>query len=378
MQSELYKAYTNARKGKRKTLEEHIFELNDIENIILLAKDIASRTYEPSRSKAFIIHDPVVREIFAAPFRDRIVHHFIYNQVSPWWERHFIEDSYSCRKDKGTLYSQKRFEHHARTASDNFKSDIFVAKLDIKNYFASLNRKKLFARAIWGLDQQFSKQKDELYWTLRFLWKKIIFDNPTKNVEILGNKSDWLALPKEKSLFNQKPGYGIVIGNLTSQLLSNIYLDQLDRYIKFNLGYKHYGRYVDDFYIITRIEEKDKLLNDIRKIEFFLDGLDLKLHPKKQIFTNLKHGVNFTGSTLFPGYILPGKRVRQNAKKTFYNFAAGQAELESVVSYLGHMEHINSTKFLANTFDSLGWDFEPTENRPQAVKGPDSATQRTD
>lgn len=360
----LYTAYLEARKGKRKTTGEHIFELNDMDNLMTLAADIAERSYRPSRSTAFIIRDPVVREIFAAPFRDRVVHHFIYNQVSPWWERHFIEDSYSCRKNKGTLYSQKRFEHHARSVSNNFRYEVFVAKLDIKNYFASLNRKKLYERAVWGLDQQFTEARNELYWTLRFLWEKIIFDDPVKGARILGNKTDWQALPKEKSLFYQKPGYGIVIGNLTSQLLSNIYLDQLDHYITFNLGYKHYGRYVDDFYIMVKASDKKKLTNDVKKIELFLDSLNLELHPKKRVFTELKHGVNFTGSTLFPGYILPGKRVRQNAKKAFYDFATGRGEIESVVSYLGHMKHINSTRFLADIFDSLGWDFEPTKNRP--------------
>ena len=374
---ELHKAYLDTRAGKRKTRDEHLFELNDIENILLLSKDIQERTYKPSPSRAFVIHDPVAREIFAAPFRDRVVHRFIDNQVAPWWDKRFIEDSYSCRKGKGTLYSQKRFQYHARSVSDNYHTEIFAAKLDIKNYFASLDRKRLYQRAIWGLDRQFGNYQTDLYWTLRFLWEVVIFDDPTKNVKIVGSKRDWQALPREKSLFNQSRGCGIVIGNLTSQLLSNIYLDQLDRYVKFELGHKHYGRYVDDFYILVKMNEKQQLLSDIKKIDFFLSGLGLTLHPNKRTLTNLRNGVNFTGSTMFPGYIIPGKRVRKNAKRAFRNFAAGNAELESVVSYLGYMQHVNSKKFLAAVFDSLGWDFGP-KNRTAAAKGPDSATQRTD
>ena len=357
LRRELYKAYLAARKGKRKTEDEHLFEVNAMENIFILASASKNRTYEPSPSKAFIIRDPVVREIFAAPFRDRVVHHFIYNQVSEWWDRHFLPDAYSCRENKGTLYSQKRFEKHARAVSDNFKEEIFVAKLDIKSYFTSLNRKKLYERAIWGLDRQFKPNKTELYYTLRFLWEKVIFDDPVKNVKIIGKREDWRALPKEKSLFNQPKGRGIVIGNLTSQLLSNIYLDQLDRYITFTLGYKHYGRYVDDFYILVKMSEKEKLLSDIAKIEFFLEGLELELHPKKRTFVNLKHGAGFTGSVMFPGYILPGKRIRKNTKQAFTNFANGNGEIETVISYLGHMKHTNSRKFLAELFDSLGWEF---------------------
>lgn len=378
---ELYKAYLDTRTGKRKTRDEHLFELNDVESILLLAEDIQERTYMPSPSKAFVIHDPVAREIFAAPFRDRIVHRFIYNQVEPWWGKHFIEDSYSCRKNKGTLYSQKRFQHHARAVSNNYSAEVFVAKLDIKNYFASLDRKQLYKRAIWGLDRQFKDYKGDLYWILRYLWEVTIFDDPTKNVKIVGNIKDWQSLPNEKSLFNQPKGRGIVIGNLTSQLLSNIYLDQLDRYIRFGLGYKHYGRYVDDFYILVKLDEKQKLLSDIKKIEFFLDGLGLALHPNKRTLTNLKNGVNFTGSTMFPGYIIPGKRIRKNARNAFWNFATGNAKIESVVSYLGYMQHLNSKKFLAKVFDSLGWDFQfetENKNRHMAVKDPDSATHRTD
>ena len=362
----LWIAYLEARKGKRKTFDEHIFELNDIENIVNLRDDILNRTYEPSPSEAFIIHDPVIREIFAAPFRDRIVHHLIYDFTYDWWDKHFIPDSYSCRVGRGTLYGKQRFERHARAASNNFSEDIFVAKLDLSGYFMSLNRKKLLERALWGLDRQFKNNKGKVYWMLRYLWRQTIMDDPVSKMRIRGKIKDWDKVPKNKSLIHQPKGYGIVIGNLTSQLLSNIYLDQLDRYITFNLGYKHYGRYVDDFYIIVKMSEKEKLLGDIKKIENYLKTLELTLHPKKRTFTSLSHGINFLGDTLYPGYMVPGKRVKTKTKKAFRDFAEGHGDIESVTSYLGHLKHTNSTKFLSEVFDSLGWDFEPGERNTTA------------
>ncbi len=355
---QLFRAYQEARKGKRKTFDEHNFELNDAKNLYNLRKDILNRTYLPSPSEAFIIHDPVIREIFAAPFRDRIVHHFIYDVTYNWWDKRFIPDSYSCRENKGTLYGIKRFEKHARSASNNFKNPLFIAKLDIQGYFMSLKRTRLYERAVWGLDKQFQNDKNQLYWTIRFLWEKVIFDDPVKKMRIRGKWKDWEKLPKSKSLLHQPPGQGIVIGNLTSQLLSNVYLDQLDRYVTFDLNYKHYGRYVDDFYIIVDLKDKNKLLNDIPRIEAYLKMIGLVLHPKKRTFVTLDQGVNFLGSTLYNGYKIPGKRLKSNTKNTFIHFAEGHADIESVVSYLGHLKHLNSRTFLQALFDSLGWDYE--------------------
>lgn len=353
---ELWKAYLEARKGKRKTMDEHKFELNDFQNILQLRNDILDRKYHPSRGVAFIIHDPVTREIFAAPFRDRSVHHFLYNICGEWWDRHLIVDSYSCRVGKGTLYGQQRLAKHIRSTTNNFTESAFVAKLDIQGYFMSLKREKLFDRVNWGLERQFANNKNQLYRTVKYLWKEIIFDDPVKDVVVRGNRSDWNNLPHNKSLFYQPKGQGIVIGNLTSQLLSNIYLDQLDRFVTFTLGYKHYGRYVDDFYIIVPMSQKNQLLRDIEVIENFLKSLDLTLHPKKRYFQVVEKGIPFIGAVAYPGYITPTKRVQKRCRNAFQKVAEGNGNIETVISYLGHLKHQNSTKILKKIFDELGWD----------------------
>ena len=353
----LYDAYLEARKGKRKTADEHKFEVNEYANLLNLYQTIIDRTYEPSRGITFLISRPVMREIFAAPFRDRIVHHFLYKVSNDWWDRHFIDSSFSCRDNKGTLYAQKTLEKHIRRATQNYTRPGFVMKIDLKGYFMSLERKKLYKLVLWGLDRQFEGRKDELYETVKFLWGKVIFDDPTRGVKVRGNPRGWRKLPRDKSLFTQPAGRGIVIGNLTSQLMSNIMLNQLDRFITMKLGYKYYGRYVDDAYIIVSMEQKEQLLRDIKVIEEYLKSLGLTLHPKKRYAENTKHGVPFLGVVVHEGYIVPGNRVKKNCRQAFTYFAEGRGELESVISYLGHLEHINSKKFLKKVFDELGWDF---------------------
>lgn len=351
---ELWRAYLAARTGKRKTTDEHRFELNAFENIAILKDDILHRTYKPSRGVCFIIHDPVTREIFAAPFRDRIVHHFLYNISYDWWDKRLITDSYSCRIGKGTLYGQKRLAHHIRSVTDNFTKPAFAIKADLQGYFMSLDRKILVQRINWGLERQFEGDYGQLYHTVKYLWKEVIMDDPVKGVKIRGKWSDWDTLPPTKSLFYQPKGKGIVIGNLTSQVLSNIYLDQLDRFITITLKYKHYGRYVDDFYIIVPENQKAQLLRDMEVIKNYIASLGLTLHPKKLYKQSTKHGVPFTGVVVHEGYIVPGNRVKGKCVKAFYNFVAGHGSAETIQSYLGHLEHINSIKFLKKLFDDLG------------------------
>lgn len=371
---EFWLAYNNARKGKRHTVDEHRFELNAMANIINLCHAATRRHYCPGRGVAFIVRDPVIREIVAAPFRDRVIHHFLYNICADWWDRRFIPDSYSCRKGKGTLYAEKRVLRHITQVTQHYTTSAFAVKLDIQGYFMSLQHEKLYQRILWGLEQQFyhsSKSdlennircsptdKTKLYNLLKYLWHQVIFDKPMQNIAIRGQRSDWKLLPHSKSLFNQPAGQGIVIGNLTSQLLSNIFLDQLDRFVNFELGYKHYGRYVDDFFIIVPLEKREQLLRDIPIIRHYLKSqLGLTLHPRKQHAQVVEKGIPFVGGVIYPGFIVPGKRSKRKCYQSAYKLAAGaNSNLEGFVSRLGSLEHICHRKFLKQLFDSFGWDY---------------------
>ncbi len=378
----LWVAYEDARKGKRGTIDEHRFELNDMQNIIALRDSLVRHCYQPSRGVTFVVHDPVVREIVAAPFRDRVVHHFLYNICADWWDRRFIVDSYSCRKNKGVLFGQQRLEQHIRQATKNFTQPAFAVSLDIRSYFISLNHKKLYERIVWGLDRQFKLEtlvedlppdylkrngilcqpfdRERLYHLAKFVWHQVIYDDPMRGITMRGSRADWAVLPSHKSLFNRRPGRGIVIGNLTSQLVSNIFLDQLDRFITMELGYKHYGRYVDDFYMIVPMEQKEQLLRDVNAIESFLyNELDLQLHPQKRRKQPVDKGVPFIGAVAYPGFIVPGQRAKRKTYQAAYNFTTNATgDLEGIVSREGTMLHINSRKFFRDLFESFGWEFD--------------------
>ncbi len=383
---ELWRAYEVARKGKRKTVDEHRFELNEMENILQLRDSIVRRYYQPSRGVTFVVHDPVTREIVAAPFRDRVIHHFLYNVCANWWDRRFITDSYSCRKNKGVLFGQQRLAQHVRQATLNYTQPAFSVSLDIQSYFLSLCHDKLYQRICWGLDRQFQKvnpqpnlpetywrkndiicapyDRERLYQTVRFLWKQVIYDDPMRDITIRGSRADWASLPPNKSLFNRQPGYGIVIGNLTSQLLSNIYLDQLDRFVTMDLGYKHYGRYVDDFYIIAPLRQKQQLIRDIKVIETYLaEELHLTLHPHKRRQQLVNKGIPFIGAVVYPGFIVPGHRAKRNAYRAAYKLATtGTGDVEGMISREGTLLHINSRKFFKRLFDDFGWEYDWREN----------------
>jgi len=345
----LYAAYLKARKGKRGTVDEQRFERHADIYLSKLLEEIDHRTYRPSRGIAFIIREPVIREIFAAPFRDRIVHHLIFNFVGDWWDRRFINDNYSCRKGKGTLFAVGRLDHHIRSVSQNFHRPAFVLKLDIQGYFMSLPRDRLFEVAEWGIRRQFGEDSQK-YKLCKFLWWQIIFDDPTEGVKIRGSDKEWRDLPKPKSLFHARPGCGIVIGNLTSQLLSNMYLDKLDRYVTMELGTKHYGRYVDDFYLVSA--DKAELLAAADRIKRFLTDIGLCLHPKKMMLQEVNRGIPFLGAVVYPYRIHPGQRTKRNLRNAVraYKRAGGDdlnimaPEMVSMVSYYGLTQHYRHRK----------------------------------
>ena len=358
----LWLAYLEARKAKRRTDDEFRFEVNAVENIKILRDDILERRYEPSRGIAFIVHDPVIREIFAAPFRDRVVHHFLYNMVADWWDKRLIYDSYSCRKGKGVLLGVQRLRKMENQAISKYKEPVYIIKMDIQGYFMSLPRNGLFERVVWGLDRQFpasgQARRPREYYVTKYLWRKVIFDDPIVGVQKRGHEEEWIKLPNSKSLFCQPKGKGIVIGNLSSQLLSNIYLDMLDRYVCNTLKYKYYGRYVDDFFLLVPESQLDKAMRDIEAIRIFLEGIHLKLHPKKMYVQNVNRGVTFLGVRIYPNRLLPGTRLTGRYRKAVMEVAVGLRDASSVMSYMGHMKHLKSTKIQKEIFDLVGWEYQ--------------------
>ena len=308
-----------------------------------------------------MIRKPVVREIFAAQYRDRVVHHVVFDSIYDWWDRRFLYDVYSCRVGKGTLMGIERLYSHIEKASQGFRMPTYVLKMDIKGYFMSINRKSLLKKVMWGLEQQFKGLEFTFeFETLKFLITQIIMDDPAEGAIRKGPISDWDDVPPSKSLFCQAKGVGIVIGNLTSQLFSNIFLNELDRFIYYKLGYKHYGRYVDDFYVVLTEDQVAKMMNeDVPKIAAFLSNeLGLTLHPNKtKLYNAQKELVPFLGARTGYGRVLPGERTLSNAFNAFLEVEAGIRSVDSVASYMGHMKGMNSTTFLCQMFEKMGWEY---------------------
>jgi len=307
---DLFLAYYDARRNKRNTINALKFEINYESNVLKLCDEILTGNYKPLPSICFIVNKPVQREIFAAEFRDRVIHHFIFNHISPVFEKYFIHDSYSCRKNKGTHFGISRIDHFIRSCSQNYILDAYILKLDIKGYFMAINKSILFQKVKSVLLRQQHALDFNLQLELELI-EKAIFNDPVIGCRIKGGKSDWNGLPSSKSLFYSQPGCGLPIGNLTSQLFSNVYLNEFDHYIKNDLGIKYYGRYVDDFVIVH--QNKDYLKTLIPKIRDYLhEELHLQLHPNKIYLQHFTKGVKFLGAIIKPHRVYIANRTKGN------------------------------------------------------------------
>ena len=359
-------AYMAARRGKRATHDMHEFELNWQKNILNLAKALEERVYEPGSSIAFVIFDPKVREIFAAPAKDRSAHHLLYGMSAGWYDKRFVSTSTSCRVGRGTLFAINMAQKQMLEVTENCTKKARVVKLDLAGYFMSLPREKLSKVIVKGLDKQFAPYKGRtaaalVYALCKYLWEKVLLDDPVKRARKRGAQTNWdpATLPPNKSLYSQPEGYGIVIGNLTSQLASNIYLDRLDKFVTVTLGYKYYGRYVDDFYIMVAEEDFEQLKRDIKLIEKFLrDELGLVLHPKKRYVQSVYKGLPYLGARIYPRCRYPSDRLQANFRRAVYEYHYSGKGVESVISYLGHMKHLDAGGFIRKVFQEVGWDYE--------------------
>lgn len=306
--SELFQAYQLCRKNKRHTVNAVVFETNYEQNLIQLWQEINLGTYTPGRSVAFIIEKPVKREIFAADFRDRVVHHLIISKINPYFEKQFIFDSYACRLGKGTHFGIRRADKFIRQCSENYSKDCFILKLDIQGFFMNINRDALFSRLSLFIEQKYVGADMA---RLIELCRKVIFNDPVRNCIKKSSSKKWAGLPESKSLFHSPDNSGLPIGNLSSQIFANFYLDKFDHFIKHDLQIKYYGRYVDDFIVVH--PSKAYLKSLIPEISIFLKNeLHLTLHPKKIYLQHYSKGVKFLGTIIKPNRIYIANRTKGN------------------------------------------------------------------
>lgn len=316
-------------------------------------------------STCFIVNHPKKREVFAAAFRDRIIHHLYYGYAHELFERTFIQDTYSCIKNRGTHYGIQRLGKHIRQETDNYNRTAYVLKMDICGYFMSIDRCLLLSIANNTLSKmryhRIAHNKETMWDDLIdfdlifYLTKEIIMLDPTANCIFRSDKSEWNGLPMSKSLFHTDKDCGLPIGNLTSQLFSNVFLNEFDQYIKRTLKCKHYGRYVDDAFIVS--QDKEFLKSIIPQIKKFLEEiLHLTLHMGKTRIYECKYGVEFLGAFIKPHrtYISNQCLRRISTKVNMLNtISLNTSPLPSVNSYLGILKHYSSFNIRKELFTKI-------------------------
>jgi RNA-directed DNA polymerase len=319
----LLRAYLDCRKHKRNSGSALAFEQNLERNLGALHQELSDGSYSPGKSICFIITRPKAREVWAAEFRDRIVHHLFYNHVSPRFHASFIADSCACIPGRGTMYAGKRLEAKIRSITQNWSQQAFYLKLDLANFFVAIDK-----NILRGL---LEKRITEPFWLA--LADTILFHDPRDNFEYQGRVDLLDRVPVHKRLTNHPAHLGLPIGNLSSQFFANIYLNELDQFCKHKVGAKHYIRYVDDFILL---HESPQWLNESKaKIEQFLEHkLNAKLNPTKTILQPVDRGVDFVGHVIKPWCRTTRRRTVNEALRHVSQIDASEL-FETANSYFG-------------------------------------------
>lgn len=300
----LFAAWAEFLHGKSKKNDVREFGLNLSDNLVSLHQDLVNFTYTHGSYDAFKISDPKPRDIHKAKVKDRVLHHAIYRQMYPLFNRTFIADSYSCQMDKGVHKALDKFQSFGLKAGRNNTKTVWILKCDIKKFFANINHKILL-----DILAAYISDKNTMW-----LMETIVasFDCGTK-------------------------GTGLPLGNLTSQLFCNIYMNEFDQFVKHKLKAKHYIRYADDFVFFSN--SRTQLENLIPYLALFLKNrLRLKLHPDKIFIKTLGSGVDFLGWKHFPNH----RVLRTMTKRRMFKGIKNRPKNPTLQSYLGLMKHGNA------------------------------------
>ena len=300
--------------GKRNRKDVAKFSIHLLDHIFDLHHSLVNKTYRHGTYQAFRVDDPKPRDIHKASVRDRLLHHAIYRTLYPYFDRKFIFDSYSCRKSKGTHRAIDQFRTFGRKVSHNNTRTAWVLKCDIRRFFASIDHPIL----------------------LNILQRHI------QDVDTIG------LLQKVIESFHTEEGgcVGLPLGNLTSQLLINIYMNEFDQFIKRALKVHYYIRYADDFVVLN--QRKAYLTNLLPKIAEFLEGdLHLSLHPDKVFIKPLSSGIDLLGWVNFPYHRI----LRTATKRRMFAKLRQQHSNASLVSYVGMLSHGNTYKLLLRLYE---------------------------
>ncbi len=314
----LLEAWKEFVRGKRKKTDVQEFQYSLMDNVLALHQDLAARRYVHGPYHAFNISDPKPRNIHKAMVRDRLLHHAIYRKLYPFFDRTFIADSYSCRRGKGTHAAMHRFRTFASKVSRNHMRTCWVLKCDVRKFFASIDHGVL----------------------TRILEKYIPDENILKLLSHIIGSFDSAYIPlfaaAQEGIYTRT---GLPLGNLTSQLLVNIYMNEFDQYVKHVLKANHYIRYADDFVILSH--DREWLAGILPHVyEFLCARLSLALHPDKVSIRTIASGIDFLGWIHFPDH----RVLRTATKRRMFARLREDAFEERIASYHGLLSHGNAKK----------------------------------
>ncbi len=293
--------------GKRGRADVQEFELHVMDHLLELHKELEEKTYRHSKYESFVIVDPKRRVIHKASVRDRVLHHTLYRMLYPYFDRTFASDSFSCRDGKGMHKAIDRFRVFAGKVSQNHTRTCWVLKCDIRQFFGSIDH-----RILMRIFKQNIPDEDILW-----LLEKIIESFETEN----------------------RRNAGLPLGNLTSQLFSNVYMNHFDQFVKHKLKIKYFVRYADDFVFLSRDKSFLKSLIPIVR-SFLLFDLHLTLHPNKIFLKTIASGVDFLGWVHFTDH----RVLRTVTKNRMYKRIQEHPTQETMQSYLGLLKHGNTKK----------------------------------
>lgn len=366
----VYEAYLDCKRGKMSSTYTIAYIEIAVDDLPRLAYEIYTAIYKPTVSICFLVKYPKLREVFAADFRDRIVHHWIIIRLEPLFERRFQQMgniSFNCRKGFGTLAAVKAAERGMREVSNNYTKKAWVFKGDLVSFFMSIRRDLL-----WYLLERLIRRhydggdKEVLLRTV----KTVVYHHPEDDCIINGNPVEWRNLPKNKSMFTIDRNLGGPIGNHTTQQFANFYLSILfDIWILFLMRGANFRiiRFVDDFLIIC--DDKDKILEVVPKLVMIVSHYGIRIHKNKRYLQPVSHGVLFVGGYIKPRRTYVSSRTIGRFKERVFGFRKQLDEnnhlvyydlerIEQVInSYLGFCIHHKSYMIRKECIVGLGDNF---------------------
>ena len=301
----LFSAYVQCRRGKGDKPYVIEFEAHLHEHLDSLAEELRSQEWTPKGYTCFYVNDPKRRLINAPAFEDRIVHRALYDVIYGLFRRGFVEGSFACQRGKGTHAGVARLQQFIH----NYRDPPYYLQVDIRSYFASIDHEIL----------------------MNIIRRKI------------ADRDVLSLIQKILDSYCDRPGVGIPLGNLTSQLFANIYLNELDYYAKHTLKCRHYLRYMDDIVILN--ESKAQLWDWKSAIEGYLTGLHLHLHPRKQIVAPARHGIDWLGYVTYPDHVRVRNRNIHRVYDRLQQIEAGTYPRDprgSIMSWMGYSIHADS------------------------------------